>query len=103
MTSLESAAPAAPASGNGQEDMPEQHAAGETPPPAQVVRPDVPERVERDFHPEPRESGPSHESVPIAHYEPSPKPEPGSAPNKPYVVWSSAPSQKDAGNRGPEE
>jgi ribonuclease E len=115
VTSLESAAPAASASGNGQENMPAQHAAGEAPAPAQVVRPDVPERVERDFHAEPREPGSSHEpsssrepgssheSVPLAHYEPSPKPEPGSAPNKPYVVWSSAPSQKDAGNRGPEE
>ena len=103
MTAVESAAPAAPASGNGEENIPAQHAAAEAPAPAQAVRPDVPERVERDFHAEPRESGTSHESVPIAHYEPSPKPEPGSAPNKPYVVWSSAPSQKDAADRGPEE
>ena len=103
MTSVESAAPAAPASGNGQENMPAQHAAAEAPAPAQTIRPDAPERVERDYHAEPRESGSSHDSVPIAHYEPSPKPEPGAAPNKPYVVWSSTPSQKDAGNRGPEE
>jgi ribonuclease E len=103
MTSVESSAPAAPASGNGREDLPAQQAAGEAPAPVQAVRADVPDRVERDFHAEPRESGTSHESVPIAHYEPSPKPEAGSTPNKPYVVWSSAPSEKDAGNRGPEE
>jgi hypothetical protein len=85
--------------------MPAQHAANEAPPPAPApaVRADAPERVERDFHAEPRESGASPESVPIAHYEPSPKPESGSAPNKPYVVWSSTPAQKDAGNRGSEE
>jgi hypothetical protein len=41
--------------------------------------------------------------VPLGHFEPTPRPEPGNAPNKPYVVWSSAPSQKDAGDRGPEE
>lgn len=85
MSSVNSAPPAAGASGNGQETMPAQQAAGETQAPAQV---------ERDS---------SHESVPIAHYEPTPKPESGGASGKPYVVWSSTPSQKDAGSRGPEE
>ena len=41
--------------------------------------------------------------APIAHFEPSPRPEAGNPPNKPYVVWSSTPSQKDSGDRGPEE
>jgi ribonuclease E len=45
----------------------------------------------REYHAEPREPATSHEPKPIAHFEPQPKPEGSSAPNKPYVVWSSAP------------
>ena len=62
-----------------------------------------PEPPVQEYHAEPRESAPTHESVPIAHFEPSPKPEPGGPSAKPYVVWSSAPSQKEGGSRGPEE
>jgi hypothetical protein len=45
----------------------------------------------------------SHEPVPIAHFEPTPKPDPGASQNKPYVVWSSAPPPNDPGGHGPEE
>jgi hypothetical protein len=66
--------------------------------------PDVPQREPpppREYHAEPRDSGPAHE--PLAHFEPAPRPE-GSAENKqPYVVWSSAPAEKPAGSRGPDE
>ena len=68
----------------------------------------VPERAPgepdgaREYHAEPREPNVSPET--IAHFEPSPKPESGAAPSKPYVVWSSAPADKDTdGSRGPEE
>ena len=65
---------------------------------------DVPERAPpppREYHAEPRDSGPAHE--PLAHFEPAPRPE-GAAENKqPYVVWSSAPAEKPAGSRGPDE
>jgi ribonuclease E len=57
---------------------------------------------QREFHAEPRDAAPApaHESVPLAHFEPTPKPDPG----KPYVVWSSAPPQKEpGGTSGPEE
>ena len=57
----------------------------------------------REYHAEPREAGPAHEPAPLAHFEPTPRPE-GPAENKqPYVVWSSAPAEKPAGSRGPEE
>jgi hypothetical protein len=55
----------------------------------------------REFHSEPRETSGTHETAPVAHFEPTPKPEAGSA-KQPYVVWSSAPV-KDAGPRGSEE
>lgn len=58
---------------------------------------------------EPREASPRHEdpAAPIAHFEPSPPAE-SHAPReaKPYVVWSSAPSEQAAstgGSRGSEE
>lgn len=55
----------------------------------------------REYHAEPRESGP--EPTPLAHFEPSPRPE-GAAPDtKPYVVWTSAPVEKAPGGRGPED
>ena len=55
---------------------------------------------QREFHAEPREAAPAHESAPLAHFEPTPKPDAG----KPYVVWSSAPPQKEpGGTSGPEE
>ena len=71
--------------------------------PAPESRPEAPEPAARESRAEPRESGTAHESVPLAHFEPSPRPEPSGTSNKPYVVWSSAPPQKDTGNRGPEE
>jgi ribonuclease E len=59
--------------------------------------------------PEPREAPARHEepAAPLAHFEPSPPTE-SHAPRetKPYVVWSSAPSDSPAasgGGRGPEE
>jgi hypothetical protein len=54
----------------------------------------------REYHAEGREQTP-HE--PIAHFEPTPKPDTAAAPSKPYVVWSSAPPQKESESRGPEE
>jgi ribonuclease E len=55
---------------------------------------------QREYHAEPREAAPAHEPAPLAHFEPTPKPDAG----KPYVVWSSAPPQKEPGGTGgPEE
>ncbi|MBS0377623.1 MAG: Rne/Rng family ribonuclease [Proteobacteria bacterium] len=53
----------------------------------------------REYHAEPRDSGPAHE---VAHFEPAPRPE-GPTENKPYVVWSSAPSSDHGAPRGTEE
>ncbi len=53
----------------------------------------------REYHAEPRDPGPVHE---VAHFEPAPRPE-GAAENKPYVVWSSAPSSDHPAGRTPEE
>jgi ribonuclease E len=92
------------ASGNGQHDAPAPHAErAPHEPAAQEARAEPSAQVTREFHAEPREPGPAHESLPVAHFEPSPRAETGNPPNKPYVVWSSAPAQKDTGNRGPEE
>jgi ribonuclease E len=55
----------------------------------------------REYHAEGRESNTPPE--PIAHFEPSPKPDAAATSGKPYVVWSSAPPQKESGSRGPEE
>jgi hypothetical protein len=49
--------------------------------------------VQREFHAEPRVPAPPHEPAPIAHFEPTPKADA----NKPYVVWSSAPTEKSPG------
>ena len=57
----------------------------------------------REYHAQPREAGPAHEPAPLAHFEPSPRPEGAAAEDKPYVVWSSAPVDKAPGDRGPEE
>ena len=111
MTAPESAATDAPdaaSSGNGQHDTPAprpEREAHEPPAPESGLesQPASAEPAAREFHAEPRESGGTHEAGPIAHFEPSPRPEAGSAPNKPYVVWSSSPSQKEGGGRGPEE
>jgi ribonuclease E len=90
--------------GNGHHDTPAPSSEREAREPSvPESRPDSAEPAPREFHAEPRESGGSHESGPIAHFEPSPRPEAGSTPNKPYVVWSSTPTQKDSGSRGPEE
>ncbi len=56
----------------------------------------------REYHAEPRESGP--EPTPLAHFEPSARPEGAAADTKPYVVWTSAPVEKaPGGGRGPED
>jgi ribonuclease E len=92
-----------PGSGNGRHDVPAPPAEREAREPAgQEPRPQHSESAAREYHTEPRESAASHESVPIAHFEPSPRPETSGTPAKPYVVWSSTPSQKDAGSRGEE-
>jgi hypothetical protein len=57
------------------------------------------EPLPREYHAEPREPPVPHEPAPIAHFEPSPKPDPG----KPYVVWSSAPPDKSSVGPDPEE
>jgi len=82
--------PAAAASGNGS------HA-----PSAPAPEPEPRNTDTREYHAEGHQPADSHE--PIAHFEPSAKPDAGSAQSKPYVVWSSAPSQKESGERGPEE
>jgi len=61
------------------------------------------ERPVRQYHTESAEPAAAHEPTPLAHFEPQPKVEPGATQSKPYVVWSSAPSQKEPGGRGPEE
>jgi len=96
-------AAASPASGNGEHDMPNPPADPAAQEPARERRPEAAEPVAHEYRSEPREPATPHESVPLGHFEPTPRPEPGNASNKPYVVWSSAPSQKDAGDRGPEE
>jgi ribonuclease E len=87
------------AAGNGAHDAPPPSAER----PAREERPQ--ESAPREFHSEPREPSVSHESAPVAHFEPPAKPESGGQGNKPYVVWSSAPSKDagDGGGRGPEE
>jgi ribonuclease E len=94
-------APNTPPTGNGRHEAPPLQA--ETHEPPAESRAEAPEPAAREYRAEPRESGPQPESTPIAHFEPSPKPETSGAQSKPYVVWSSAPPQKDGGNRGPEE
>jgi hypothetical protein len=66
-------------------------------------RSEAPEPTAREYHAESREPGPQQDATPIAHFEPTSKPETSGSQSKPYVVWSSAPPQKDGGNRGPEE
>ena len=56
----------------------------------------------REYHSEPRESTP-REPAPVAHFEPTPRHEAPAQENKPYVVWSSAPTERDSGGRGSEE
>jgi len=106
---------AAPSSGSGnggQEALPlerEPREASEPREPRESGEPrESPEPREpavRQYHAEPREPAVPHEPAPIAHFEPTPKPESGSAQNKPYVVWSSAPppTPKDTGGHDPEE
>jgi ribonuclease E len=96
-------APASGASGNGEHDRPNPPVDSAAQEPARERRPEAAEPAAHEYRSEPREPATPHESVPLGHFEPTPKPEAGNAPNKPYVVWSSAPSQKDAGDRGPEE
>jgi hypothetical protein len=56
-------------------------------PPAAEREPAAP----REYHAEPRESSQTH--LPLAHFEPAPRPEPAGGEAKPYVVWSSAPDR----------
>jgi ribonuclease E len=104
-TEMTAAGPdAGPASsGNGHHDSPAAQAEREAHErAAPQSRPESAQSAAHESHAEPRESGGSHESVPIAHFEPSPRPESGTTSNKPYVVWSSTP-EKDSGPRGPDE
>src|SRR5262249_33103274 len=96
-------AAASPASGNGEHAMPNPPADHEAQEPARDRRPEAAEPAAPQFRSAPRQPATPRESGPLVPIQPTPRPEPGSAPNKPYVVWSSAPSQKDAGDRGPEE
>ena len=78
--------------------------AGESEPRQEAHVPDREPRTEspaQEYHAGPPEAAAPQERAPIAHFEPSPKPDPGA--NKPYVVWSSAPSEKSSGGREPEE
>ncbi|HET7757333.1 MAG TPA: Rne/Rng family ribonuclease, partial [Steroidobacteraceae bacterium] len=97
--------PAGGLSGNGGHEvsaMPASPPPASPPPAPPAERPrDMPEPAERQFHSEPRESGAAHEPAPIAHFEPTPRPEPGAPQAKPYVVWSSTPAKE--GGREPEE
>jgi ribonuclease E len=100
MTAGETSGGAPESSGNGAHEAP---APRDDRPPREERAPQ--ESAPREFHSEPRDSGTGHDSVPVAHFEPPAKPESGGQGNKPYVVWSSAPT-KDAGGgggRGPEE
>jgi len=92
---------ATPTNGSHQQEAPATVAAP-PPPAAEQVRESPDSQPPRAFHAEPRESSAGHDAAPLAHFEPSPKPEVGAPQSKPYVVWSSAPP-KDAGPRGPEE
>ena len=92
-----------PGSGNGRHDAPAPPEREAHEPAAPEPRPQQPESATREYPAESRDSAASHQSVPVAHFEPSPRPETSGAPAKPYVVWSSTPSQKDAGGPGPEE
>ncbi|MBS0580952.1 MAG: Rne/Rng family ribonuclease [Proteobacteria bacterium] len=53
----------------------------------------------REYHSEPRETGDTQSHLPLAHFEPAPRPEPSGGEVKPYVVWSSSPSEKGGGDR----
>ena len=67
--------------------------------------------VERPAEPREYHTEPAPREAPLAHFEPTPKPDTGAAPSKPYVVWSSTPSPGDGdggaagggGGRGSEE
>ncbi len=90
----------APAPTNGSHEAPPSPAV--SPPfdrPREASEPPPP----REYHAEPRETTGTHEAVPLAHFEPAPKPDVASGPAKPYVVWSSAPAKDVGGTPGPEE
>jgi ribonuclease E len=90
-------------SANGSQSYPQppaDHTARETQP-----RETQPRETQPPESAEPREAREPtpHTPVQVGHFEPPPKPEQGPG-NKPYVVWSSAPAEKDSGGgRGPEE
>jgi len=76
---------------------PENGASATAPPVHETHEPSGP----REYHAASRDTGAAHEATPIAHFEPTPKPESGQS--KPYVVWSSAPVPKDTGRSDSEE
>jgi hypothetical protein len=89
------------APGDGSHDAP---AAPESaPPPVDRPREAADQPPAREFHSEPREPAAAHEARPLAHFEPTPKPDVGGTGGKPYVVWSSAPSKDVNSIPGPEE
>lgn len=94
-----SGAEAAPPT-NGSLDTP--GAAPSAAPPEDRPREAVESPPPREYHSEHREPPAAHEAAPLAHFEPTPKPDVAAGGGKPYVVWSSAPS-KDVSGRGPEE
>lgn len=83
----------------GQPEAHDERHIAEPAPRSEEAAPAPPAPPSHEYHTESREPNAPHEPAPIAHFEPSPKPEP----NKPYVVWSSAPPDKSAGGRGTEE
>ncbi|HYB64872.1 MAG TPA: Rne/Rng family ribonuclease [Steroidobacteraceae bacterium] len=97
-TSASGAEAAAPT--NGSHDAPASPVSAS--PPVDRPREPVDQPPPREFHSEPREPAATHEPAPIAHFEPAPKPDTAAAAGKPYVVWSSAPSN-DVSSRGSEE
>ncbi|HTC15627.1 MAG TPA: Rne/Rng family ribonuclease [Steroidobacteraceae bacterium] len=105
--SRDSAPPQSGSEGNVAEGVPQRfegadsgNGAHEAPAAAPAVGREPPAALE--YHAEPH-AAPAREPAPLAHFEPTPKPEGSGQQNKPYVVWSSAPPQKDAGPQGPEE
>ena len=90
-----------PRSGNGWQEPPAREQ--EPREPRELREPREP-REPPVYHAEPpREPATPHEPAPIAHFEPQPKPESGSAQKQPYVVWSSAPEKPTGGGHEPEE
>jgi ribonuclease E len=52
----------------------------------------------REYHSERRDAPETQSHLPLAHFEPAPRPESSGGEVKPYVVWSSSPSDKGGGS-----